>query len=157
MPIQNAVSIRDVMSTDILTVGPEESIPEATRRISERNIGAAIVEPETRGSRPGIITERDVLDCVVSGRRAEYLHVADLFTPDAMTIPPDASLQQAAKAMTSDGFRHLVVFDGEEILGIVSIRDIVGRWSKEGQLGRWASEASVRRWSSPPRKGTPPG
>jgi CBS domain-containing protein len=134
MPIQNAVSIREVMSKDILTVGPEESIPEATRRISERNIGAAIVEPETHGLRPGIITERDVLDCVASGRRAEYLHVADLFTPDAMTIPPDASLQQAAKAMTSDGFRHLVVFDGEEILGIVSIRDIVGRWSKEGQL-----------------------
>src|SRR5829696_1802165 len=80
MPIQNAVSIRDVMSTDILTVGPEESIPEATRRISERNIGAAIVEPETHGSRPGIITERDVLDCVASGRRAEYLHVADLFS-----------------------------------------------------------------------------
>ena len=134
MPIQNAVSIRDVMSTDILTVGSEEAIPEATRRMSERNIGAAIVEPETRGSRPGIITERDVLNGVASGRRAEYLHVADLFTPDAMTIPPNSSLQQAAKAMTSDGFRHLVVFDGEKTLGIVSIRDIVGRWSKEGQL-----------------------
>src|SRR5215212_9251025 len=134
MPIQNAVSIRDVMSTDILTVRPEEAIPEATRRMSERNIGAAIVEPETRGSRPGIITERDVLDCVASGRRPEYLHVTDLFTPEAMTIPPDSSLQQAAKVMTSDGFRHLIVFDGEETLGIVSIRDIVGRWSKEGQV-----------------------
>ena len=134
MPIQNAVSIRDVMSTDILAVRPEETIPEATRRMSERNIGAAIVEPETRGSRPGIITEMDVLDCVASGRRAEYLHVTDLFTPDAMTIPPDSSLQQAAKAMTSDGFRHLVVFGGEKTLGIVSIRDIVGRWSREGQL-----------------------
>src|SRR5829696_6949543 len=153
MPIQNAVSIREVMSTDILTVRPE-----AARRMSERNIGAAIVEPETRRSRrPGIIAERDVLNCVASGREPEYMHVADLFTPEAMTIPPDSSLQQAAKVMTSDGFRHLVVFDGEETLGIVSIRDIVGRWSKEGQLGRWASEASVRRWSSPPRKGAPPG
>ena len=134
MPIQNAVSIRDVMSTDILTVRSEESISEAARRMSERSIGAAIVEPETHGSRPGIITERDVLNCVASGRRPEYLHVADLFTPDAMTIPPDSSLQQAAKVMTSDGFRHLVVFDGEKTLGIVSIRDIVGHWSKEGQL-----------------------
>jgi CBS domain-containing protein len=147
MPIQNAVSIRDVMSTDILTVRPEETIPEATRRMSERNIGAAIVEPETRGSRPGIITERDVLDCVASGRRPEYLHVTDLFTPDAMTIPPDSSLQQAAKAMTSDGFRHLVVFGGEKTLGIVSIRDIVGHWSKEGQLpglGTQIREAMTR-------------
>src|SRR5215211_6620077 len=92
------------MSTDILTVRPEETIPEATRRMSERNIGAAIVESETRGSRPGIITERDVLNGVASGRRAEYLHVADLFTPDAMTIPPDSSLQQAAEAMTTDVF-----------------------------------------------------
>ena len=135
MPIQNAVSIREVMSTDILTVRPEEAIPEAARRMSERNIGAAIVEPETRRSRrPGIIAERDVLKCVASGREPEYLHVADLFTPEAMTIPPDSSLQQAAKVMTSDGFRHLIVFDGEETLGIVSIRDIVGRWSKEGLL-----------------------
>jgi CBS domain-containing protein len=134
MPIQNAVSIHDVMSTDILTVRPEERIPEAARRLSERNVGAAIVEPETRGSRPGIISERDVLSCVASGRGPEYLHVADLFTPDAMTIPPDSSLQQAAKAMTSDGFRHLVVFDGEKTLGIVSIRDIVSHWSSEGQL-----------------------
>src|SRR3712207_4840665 len=114
MPIQNAVSIRDVASTDILTVRSEETIPEAARRMSERNVGAAIVEPETHGSRPGIITERDVLNCVASGRRPEYLHVADLFTPDAMTIPPDSSLQQAAKAMTSGGFRHLVVFDGNK-------------------------------------------
>src|SRR5215204_6114816 len=135
MPIQDAVSIHDVMSTDILTVRPEERIPEAARRLSERNVGAAIVEPETRRSRrPGIIAERDVLKCVASGREPEYMHVADLFTPEAMTIPPDSSLQQAAKVMTSDGFRHLIVFDGEETLGIVSIRDIVGRWSKEGQL-----------------------
>src|SRR5215213_10007003 len=135
MPIQNAVSVREVMSTDILTVRPEEAIPEATRQMSERNVGAAIVNQESRGSRrPGIIAERDVLNCVASGRRAEYLHVADLFTPEAMSIPPDSSLQQAAKVMTSDGFRHLIVFDGEETLGIVSIRDIVGRWSKEGQL-----------------------
>ena len=134
MPIQNAVSIRDVMSTDILTVRPEETVPQATQRMSERNVGSAIVEPESHGLRPGIITERDVLNCVASGRRPEYVQVADLFTPDAMTIPPDASLQQAAKAMTSDGFRHLVVFDGEKTLGIVSIRDVVDHWSKEGQL-----------------------
>ena len=136
MPIQNAVSVREVMSTDILTVRPEETIPEATRQMSERNVGAAIVNQESRGSRrrPGIITERDVLNCVASGRGAEHVHVADLFTPNAMTLPPDSSLKQAAKVMTSDGFRHLVVFDGEKTLGIVSIRDIVGHWSKEGQL-----------------------
>ena len=134
MPIQNAVSIRDVMSTDLLTVRQEETIPEAARRMSERNVGAAIVEPETRGLRPGIIDERDVLNCVASGRRPEYLHVADLFTPEAMTIPPNSSLQQAAKVMTSDGFRHLVVFAGDKTVGIVSIRDIIGHWSREGQL-----------------------
>src|SRR5215213_1639597 len=136
MPIQNAVSIREVMSTDILTVRPEEAIPEAARRMSERNIGAAIVEPETRRSRrPGIIAERDVLNCVASGREPEYLHVADLFTPEAMTIPPDSSLQQAAKVMTSDGFRHLIVFDGEETLALSrsATSSVAGR--KRGSYG----------------------
>jgi len=102
--------------------------------MSERNVGAAIVEPETPGSRPGIITERDVLDCVASGRGLDYLRVADRSTPDAITIPPGSSLQQAAEAMTSGDFRHLVVFDGDETLGLVSIRDLVGYWAKERKL-----------------------
>ncbi len=134
MRIQDAVSVRDVMSTDILTLRSEDTIPEAARRMSERNVGAAIVEPTTSGSRPGIITERDVLSCIASGRGLEYLHVADRFTPDAITIPPDSSLQQAAEAMTSGGFRHLVVFDGKKTLGVVSIRDLVGRWARERKL-----------------------
>ena len=133
--MQRPVSVRDVMSTDILTVRPEDTMPEAARRMSERNVGAAIVEASTPpSSRPGIVTERDVLNCVASGRGLGYLHVADHFTPDAVTIPPDYSLQQAAKAMSSGGFRHLVVFDGNKTLGIISIRDVVGHWSSEGQL-----------------------
>ncbi len=134
MPIKNAVSIRDVMSTDLLKVRPEETIPEPARRMSEWEVGAAVVEPKSRGWRPGIITERDVLNCVASGRGPQNIRVAALFTPEAMTIPPGSSLEQAARVMTSDGFRHLVVFDGDKTLGIVSIRDIVGLWATEGNL-----------------------
>ena len=134
MQLQEAVRVRDVMSKDILTVRPEDTVREATRRMSERDVGAAIVELETPGFRPGIITERDVLDCLASGRALDYLRVADRSTPDAITIPPGASLQQAAKVMASNDFRHLVVFDGDKILGIVSIRDLVGHWTKDRKL-----------------------
>jgi CBS domain-containing protein len=134
MQIQDTTSLRDVMSTNILAVEPEDTIPETARRMSERDVGAAIVGPITSGTRPGIITERDLLTCVAEGRGPDYLRVADRFTPEAVTLPPDSSLQQAAKVMTSGSFRHLVVYDGGETVGVVSMRDLVGHWSRDGKL-----------------------
>ena len=132
--MQNVAIIRDLMSTDILAVRPEDTLREAARRMTERNVGAAVVEPDTHRSHPGIITERDVLHSVGAGKDPDDQRVADNFTPDAVAVRPDSSLQQAAEAMTSGGFRHLVVRDEDKTLGVVSIRDIVGHWAREGKL-----------------------
>ena len=136
MKTEKATAVRDVMSTDVLTVDPGDSIREAALRMSGRNVGAAIVrrDPDIPGSRPGIVTERDVLRLVGAGQHASHQRVADWFTPDAFTAPPGSSLRQAAKVMSSGGFRHLVVFDGRETLGVVSVRDLVRSWVKERNL-----------------------
>src|ERR687886_2509675 len=128
------MQIRNAMSADIITVGPEDTLREAARRMSERGAGSAVVDPGEAGARPGIVTQPDLLDSVAAGQNPDNERVADHFTPDAVAVSPDSSLEQAAEEMASGGFRHLVVIDGNETVGIVSMRDVVERWTDRVEL-----------------------
>jgi CBS domain-containing protein len=125
--------VRDGMSTTVLTVGPEHTLREAARLMSGRRVGAAVVlDPEMPGA--GIITERDVLDSVGAGQDPEAERVRDHLTADIVFAAPDWSLEEAAVAMVRGRFRHLVVTDGGEIVGILSVRDIVRCWTDDGAI-----------------------
>lgn len=130
----DAESVHDAMSKDILTVEPGEALPEAARRMAERNVGSALVCQTTSGERSGIFTERDVLRCVAADGGLEQQRVAEHYTPDPVALPPGSSLRRAAEEMTSGGFRHLVVRDGDRTVGVVSIRDLVGCWARQREL-----------------------
>jgi CBS domain-containing protein len=120
--------VRDAMSTAILTVGPEHTLREAARRMADRSVGAAVVhDPEGNGT--GILTERDVLRAVGAGLDPDRERVGSHLTPDLVYATPEWTLEQAAEAMNRGGFRHLVVLDGAEVAGIVSVRDVVRAWS----------------------------
>jgi CBS domain-containing protein len=96
--------------------------------MTERNVGAAIVvDPEGPGF--GIITERDILRSVAVGEEAKTEDVGKHLTEELITAAPDWSLEQAAEAMLEGGFRHLLVVNGGELEGILSMRDIVRCWS----------------------------
>jgi CBS domain-containing protein len=96
-----------------------------------RNVGAAVVlDPEAPG--PGVITERDILRAVGSGEDPDRERVADHLTSDLTFASPAWSLEQAAAAMVRGGFRHLVVVDGGELVGVLSMRDIVRAWTEDG-------------------------
>jgi len=59
--------VRDGMSTTVLSIGPDHTLREAARLMSERRVGAAVVrDPDSQG--PGILTERDILDSVGAGQ-----------------------------------------------------------------------------------------
>lgn len=128
------VQVREIMNADVLAVGREDTLREAARRMFERDVASAVVGAASPGSRPGIVTERDIVDSVAAGQDPDDARVADHFTPDAVSLPPDASLHRAAEVMSAGGFRHLVVLDGDGPEGIVSMRDIVGRWARRGPL-----------------------
>jgi CBS domain-containing protein len=121
---------REAMNTDVLTVTPERTLREAASSMAERNCGSAVViDPEAPG--PGIITERDLLRSVASGQDPNRERVADHVTGEGTFAAPDWSLDRAAEAMLKGGFRHLVVMDGSEPAGVVSMRDIVRCWSED--------------------------
>jgi CBS domain-containing protein len=125
------MQVRDGMSTMVLTVGPGHTLRAAARLMSERRVGAAVVlDPD--GAGPGILTERDVLMAVGRGQDVDTELVGDHLTSDIVFAAPDWSLEEAAGAMVRGGFRHLVVTDGGEIAGMLSVRDVVRVWTGEG-------------------------
>lgn len=117
--------VENIMTTDILTVEPGTTLREAARWMSERNAGAALVVDTATGSRPAIITERDVLESVAAGHDPDNESVDEHATPDAVAVTVDASLEQAAQKMTEGNFRHLLVVHGDDAVGIVSMRDLL--------------------------------
>jgi CBS domain-containing protein len=122
------MQVKDGMSSVVLTVGPGHSLREAARLMADRNVGAAVVmDPDSVG--PGIITERDVLQSVAAGQDLDSEQVGDHLTGDAILASPDWSLERAAEAMIDGGFRHLLVMDGGDLTGVLSMRDIVRCWA----------------------------
>jgi CBS domain-containing protein len=78
----------------------------------------------------GILTERDILDSVGSGQDPDTELVAQHRTVDVVFAAPDWTLQQAAETMVRSGFRHLVVVEGQNVIGLLSMRDIVRVWAE---------------------------
>ncbi len=120
--------VRDAMTPTVLTVGPAHTIRQVADAMASRKVGAAVVlDPDADG--PGILTERDVLQAVAAGQDLDREVAADHLTPDAVVATPDWDLDKAAAAMVAGGFRHLVICDGDDVVGVLSVRDIVRVWS----------------------------
>jgi len=127
------MQVHEGMSRTVLTVGPGHSLQAVARLMSERKVGAAVVmDPDGHG--PAIITERDILVSIGGGQDPVAETVADHLTRDVVYAAPDWSLEEAAAAMVRGSFRHLIVLDGGETVGILSVRDIVRCWTDDGAI-----------------------
>jgi CBS domain-containing protein len=122
------MNVQDGMTRVVLSIGPAHTLREAARLMSERRVGAAVVV-DSEHSGIGIMTERDILDAVGSGQDPDTEVVADHRTSDVVFASPAWTLEQAASAMVRGNFRHLIVVDGTEVAGLLSMRDIVRCWS----------------------------
>jgi CBS domain-containing protein len=129
------------MSSTVVTVNPGATLHDASRAMAERKVGAAVViDPEQPG--PGIITERDVLQSVGKGQDPDKELVRDHLSADITFAEPAWSLERAAEAMVRGGFRHLVVVDGGELVGVLSMRDIVRCWVQDGATSELPSDVA---------------
>jgi CBS domain-containing protein len=123
--------VSEGMTEVVLTVGPGHSLREAAAAMWGRRVGAAIVnDPELPG--PGVITERDILRAVAQGKDPDQERVADHLTANLTFAGREWSLEHAAETMINGGFRHLVVVNGSDVVGILSMRDIVRVWCGAG-------------------------
>ena len=125
------MQVRDGMTETVLEIGPKHTLRQAAKQMSERKVGAAVVnDPDEQG--PGIITERDILQSIGAGQDPDVEQVCEHLSKELTFASPDWSLERAAEAMVKGGFRHLVVVADGETVGVLSIRDIVRCWVSDG-------------------------
>ena len=116
--------VRDAMSPISAVVGPEHTLRQASVRMTQNRTGAAVV---IDGSLPGpsVITERDLLVALSEGLDPDVERVGEHMKSDLVTSMSSWPLARAAGLMVRHGVRHVIVLDGEELVGILSMRDVV--------------------------------
>jgi CBS domain-containing protein len=125
------MEVREGRSEVVLTIGPGHTVREAARMMAEKGVGAAIVIDEEAPG-PRIISERDVLVSIGRGEDPDAERVADHMSDSVITAAPDWSLERAAGDMAARGIRHLVICEGPELVGVLSMRDIMRVWTSAG-------------------------
>ncbi len=117
-------TIADVMRTELIEVAPEDTLGEVAERMTAVNVGAVVVKDF--GRLIGILTERDMLRAMAARVHTSDARVRQWMTADPMTATPDTTFDDAARVMLDNGFRHLPVVDGSNVLGVVSLRRVMG-------------------------------
>jgi CBS domain-containing protein len=136
------MKVRDGMTRLVLTIGPAHTLREAAHLMSVRRVGAAVViDSDNAGI--GILTERDILDSIGAGQDPDTELAAQHRTENVVFAAPDWTLQRAAETMVQAGFRHLVVVEGSEVAGLLSMRDIVRSWAGS-EAGAQEEHATAR-------------
>ena len=131
--------IVDVMNLRLVSIGPEATAGEAARKMVEAGVGSIAVCTGARLA--GIFTERDVLRLAAEGTNLDEIAVGDVMTTELVTVSGEDDIVAAARLMGERKIRHLPVVEGENLLGIVGIRDVLGSlaerlWSTHDEQAR---------------------
>jgi len=123
-------TVREVMSTDLVTVAPSTTVIDVAGAMSSARVGSVLVLEG--GALKGIFTERDFMSAFkrIGADPARVSPVSEVMTLNPLTIGPDATVGEALDRMLAGGFRHLPVMDGGTLVGIVSMRDLARSISK---------------------------
>jgi CBS domain-containing protein len=115
--------VADVMVFRVVKVSPDDTVSVAITRMLEENVGSVGV---CDGERlVGIFTERDVLRLAGEGPNFSEVRVGDVMTRQLVTLAPDDDILDAARLMGERKIRHLPVVEGENLLGMIGIRDVL--------------------------------
>ena len=115
--------LRDVAVRHLLTIDCKATLRRAAKVMTERGVGCAVVIDKERVA--GIVTERDILHAVADDKIMDTAIVEEVMTPDVISGSPGWDVVKAVKTMTEGGFRHLLVMEMDDPVGIVSLRDLM--------------------------------
>jgi CBS domain-containing protein len=115
-------SVVDLMTADVVSVAPEDTLGEAAAKMTEKGIGAVVVSDF--GRMIGILSERDIMRAVADRIHSSEARVREWMTADPITATTETSVEEAGRTMLENGFRHLPVVEGERAVGMLSIRDV---------------------------------
>jgi CBS domain-containing protein len=127
-------TLGELMTREVLSVAPEDTLGQAAEAMAERGVGSAVVSDF--GRLIGILTERDLLRAVAGRVHSSEARVREWMTVDPVTASTSTGLEEAARTMLEQGFRHLPVVEDDRPVGIVSIRDVVEWTTLRGDSDR---------------------
>lgn len=117
-------SIKEVMTPDPVTLPVSAPLTEAARAMRESDIGDVIVIDDS-GKALGLVTDRDiVIRALADGRDPEKTPVGDIASTDLVTLSSDSAVEDAISLMRGKAVRRIVITEGNEPVGIVSIGDL---------------------------------
>jgi CBS domain-containing protein len=134
----NVKLLRDVAIRHLVTVSPDTTLRRAARVMTDRGVGAAVVISSEKVA--GIVTERDILHSVAASDDADTTRVEEVMTADVVSGAPGWDILRAANTMAEGGFRHLLVMEMDDPIGIVSLRDLMDSMAEMVQRGDTASD-----------------
>jgi CBS domain-containing protein len=117
-------TLAEIVTPNFITVAPEDTLGEVAEKMNRQNVGAVIVKDY--GRLIGILTERDMLRAMAARVHTSDARVRQWMTADPITASHEMDLEEAAQVMLDNGFRHLPVVDGSNVLGVVSLRRVLG-------------------------------
>ena len=134
------MKLRDVMTPNPSTLGPNATLQEAARLMRDEDTG---VVPVVEDGRPvGLITDRDLVVRAVADGTSFDRPVRELATDDLVTAGPEMSTRDAAELMGQHQVRRLLVCEGERLVGVASIGDIAVKEGKDSRVGDAIQEIS---------------
>jgi CBS domain-containing protein len=117
------IRAKEIMNTNVITIGRDEDLGEAIRSMVLNNItGLPVVEED--GTLAGIITEKDAL-MMLSDRLPRPTRVADFMTTKVVCFDQEDSLSTLATCFRLNSFRRVPILDRGRLVGIVSRKDII--------------------------------
>lgn len=136
-----AQKLKDIMTQNIATVSPQQSIQEASRLMSQHNVGSIpVVE---NGRCVGIVTDRDIaLRAVSQGQSPSSTTVQSVMTTDVVTGSPEMDVHEAANLMAERQIRRLPVLENGSVTGIVALGDLATQNIYQNEAGEALSQIS---------------
>lgn len=115
----------DVMTKHVVNITPDATVTEAIAKMKEWNVSSLLVKRESNMDTWGFMTETDVIEKVVAkGLQPTEILVHEIMSKPVITTASRSSLQECAALLSRADIRRVLVYDGQEILGIVSSSDI---------------------------------
>ena len=130
----HVANILKVKGTDVVTIGPDESVAATVQLLNVKHIGALLV-CDAAGKVVGVISERDIIRGVaVNGERTLEMQVRDLMTSEVIACKPTDTVAEVMKMMTVRCFRHMPVIEDGKLKGMISIGDVVKNRIEETEM-----------------------
>ena len=134
--------VKDVMSKQVVSVGPEESLEVAARLLSRYNVGALPVCTADKQLQ-GMLTDRDiVLRCVAAGQQPDRMSVRQAMTGRVISARSEDQAEVASALMAREQVRRLPVLENGRLVGILSLGDLAVRPDYSMEAAEALSEIS---------------